>query len=373
MNPKKMAEYMLARLLTAIAKGVRAAPLILSGPPGTAKTATPRLAFALLQAYLKKKYKGKKEAFFEVLDMASLMPEDFTGLPHPTDDGTTAYYPMQRLAKFTGDAWGILVCDDASAAQQATQIVMFGLLSPDACVGGHQISPNVLIVVTGNRREDKAGAFNLPSPIINRCEVRTDLTCDLQAWTDWAMENGVPKIIPAFLQYKPKLLVMLPAETNDAAGRFPTLRAWTNLGYALEAAKKSDTLRATAVGFVGEGPGIEFHAFHELREQIDPKAILAGSPVPEGVREDPAKAFSLATALAEEAAVADDREDACVKLLTILGETLGTEYGAGGIRHYLQIDSDSPTVISKVSWSNKLKKGSPGEHLYEAVCESVLE
>lgn len=376
MNPNEMAEYMLCRVTTAVELGVPPPPIILSGQPGSAKTATCRLAYDLIRIWVKATpgYRSRK-VNFEAIDMASILPEDMVGLPY-NDNGVARYAPMARLAKFMPEKdFGVLTCEDITAAQPAVKVVSYGLFGPDRTVGGHKIGDNILLIATGNRREDKAAAFDLPSPVANRCEFRTDLMPDLKGWTTWALANKVPPIIPAFLDFKREHAIMHP-EKADSAGRYPTWRSWTNLGYSLKAMEQAKCLDWGAQAFVGEKVALEFVAFARLRQTLSPAAIFDGEPIPDDLWEDPGKARSLVTALAEEAASRnasdDDLGKAGFTLANLLGSVPEQEFGACGLRHYLKILPQASTILSELSWSGKLK-ATPAGKLYDDVIESILE
>jgi len=345
-------------------------PSIWLGPPGTAKTMTARMVY---EAMLEK----HKDAVYVLMDMASLLPEDFTGLPY-RDGNVTRYVPFDKLYSIMvqpdgSHPYGVLNMDDFSAAPPATQIVGMGILGPERMVGGHVLSKNVIIIATANRREDKAGAYTIGSATLNRCSVRTDLRPTRESWGKWALANNVPGVVVAWLDYRPSAGFTNDVQKDsDDYGRFPSYRAWYNLGIGMEASK--DCMPQWTESMVGRGASLEFMAFFNLRSSLDPKAILEGKLLTEDerddIRRDTSKATSLATALAEHASE-DGSQDLARKLLEALAVNLSAEFGACGLRHYLNLNVSNLQALNNANWSGKME-GTPGGALYASACSALL-
>lgn len=243
--------------------------VFLMGPPGIGKT-------ALLTDVAKRM---GPEAVVEILDLTSRSPEDIGGLPF-RENGETRYSPQSWAIRMSKpDAVGCLVFDDLPAATSATAIAVRQVVL-DRRVHDVRLAPGILIVVTGNRREDMAGAMTLPSHFRNSiCTL--ELEPDFSSWSSWFLSNGGVSDIPAFLRWKPDMFAMLPKQA-DTLGRFATPRTWTLFSKSLPSALESNCVSEVAAGFLGEGVACEYLSFRE---------VLFGLPDPEWVYQNPKEAI----------------------------------------------------------------------------------
>jgi MoxR-like ATPase len=277
----------------------------------------------------------------EVRDLCSHLPEDLLGLPW-RDGERTQYCPPTWLARLSRKGvQGVLVLDDLAAASPAVQVAAFKLVL-ERRSGDCAISPNVKLVATANRREDKSGATMLPAALRNRCYIET-LDVDAEAWCEWAAQQKLHGDVPAFMRWKQAHLSHLPKDA-DERGAFATPRTWEMLARALPAAKATDSVVDVASGLVGNGVATEFAAFVQLREALpDPRAVLenpeqAMPTPPPGTQPD--KIIAVCTAIAECAApLSVDKKHAAelpYKFMHALCHVSsgGREYAAAGILTY---------------------------------------
>ena len=245
--------------------------VLLLGPPGIGKTS---IAYEVLKRMREK----HPDAKIEVLDLTSRAPEDVGGLPKRED--VVIYTPQRWAAEMAKPGTkGIIVFDDLPAASPATAVAVRQAVL-DRRIHDCVFSDDVLILVTGNRRGDGAGANTLPSQFRNAvCILEVEPSFD--EWTNWFINSGGDVTIPSFLKWKPNLFSTLPKDA-DAKGSFATPRTWAMLSRILKAAKASGNLSQVTSGFVGEGPGLEYIAFAE---------VMANLPQPEDVFADPEKAL----------------------------------------------------------------------------------
>lgn len=280
-------------------------PLLLLGPPGTGKTSIgPALADAMT---VRRRLKDPEAepASCTILDLSSRLPEDIGGLPF-IKDGVTHYAPQSWLARLCKPgAYGVLVLDDLPAAATAVQVAVRQLVL-DRAVGDHKLSPDIKIIVTGNRREDKSAASTLPSHFLN-CVTVLEVHIDLDEWTAWYHQQvGLAPIIPTFLGLKRNFLSQLPAQ-GDKNGSFATPRSWAKLGAEFEASRKLGSLREVAMGMIGEGVASEFMTYVEIRANLVPPDEILRNPqkaIPDPIVyfDRPDKAHAAVTGIAETAA-----------------------------------------------------------------------
>jgi len=310
-------------------------PLFFLGRPGIGKSA---LAQAIGAAERARAEAAGTAGLTVRRELTGHLPEDMSGVPFMvtfTFDGSdqrfTDFCPpkfLGQLAKGAGpggsDPYGVLVLEDITQAQRAVQTACFQLVQ-ERSMGDLELSPNVRIILTGNRASDKAGARELPSPLRNRvCLI--SLEPELEEWMYWAASQSLPAVIGGFLQWKPSFFSQLPTQQDKENGQFATPRAWHNVGLLYDASVafgKGDLgpLYTVSAGLVGVGVATEFVAFIRLQKELpNPKAVLddpeKAMPSPP---EEPDRLAALVTALGEFAALNQTKDKKIyIKLLLAL-------------------------------------------------------
>lgn len=254
--------------------------IFLPGPPGVGKTALCQM-IADRMAEIDAKELGipvsELRRVTEILDLTSRLPEDIGGLPFR--DGEAAMYAHPAWAIAARDAQSGVVCFDdlpaamPSVANATRQCVL------DRKVHGCRFSDRVGILVTGNRREDKSNATELPAHFRNTV-LMLSVEPNLDQWQEWYTETAFAKTLAdgrpsldlgiiGFLRFKPAFFSQTPAH-GDSRGSFATPRTWHMLGRAMAAVNTADsgTTHVLAHGLVGEGPAVEYAAFQMIRSQL---------------------------------------------------------------------------------------------------------
>jgi hypothetical protein len=285
-------------------------PYILLGPPGIGKSAIPTLVAEMMTKYVQSRQPAAGPAICRILDTTTKMPEDIPGLPHIDKDGpnpVTRFASQSWMAELCEPgAYGVLCFDDGTQALQSVQLAMRQVLLQRE-VHDAKLSDNVLVIVTGNRREDKSGAAALPAHFINACSLHT-IQPDFASWALWYGEqSGLDPVVPSFLRWRLVHFHKTPADA-DSMGRFATPRTWAKLGARLPNHRNHpERLLELSAGLVGEGVGIEFVAFVNTRSQlVEPERVLQDPeralPNPKATLDTPDKAYALITGLGEAAA-----------------------------------------------------------------------
>lgn len=244
-----------------------------------------------------------------VRDLTCKDPVDIPGMPWkktmPDGSVVTSFAPVEDdLPFYQEDAVGVLMLDDLPVASPAVEIAVRQLVLFRE-LNGRRLGDGVVVIVTGNRKGDGAGARALKSHFRSAVLV-VEFEVDLDSWNVWAGEQGLPGVLSTFFAWKPSLFSQEPKDA-DEAGSFACPRQWAFVGHNLDAFRASGALLPAIAGLVGQGPATEFVAFVNIAAELpDPAKVLANPagviPNPGAVLDGPGKRYALCSALSEEAA-----------------------------------------------------------------------
>jgi hypothetical protein len=292
-------------------------PVMLSGPPGAAKTES------------LEQLSTELEAGFVPVAVATRPAEDFSGIAVPENMVTTLVTKVASNFAETGEVqWGkiaaelqkpsasqgvrqepmswltrairlgetrpggcIVLLDEFGCAKASTQAAMLSLVQSRYC-GDTRIPPTVAFVAATNPVDQSAGGWELPLPTISRWVHVPWPGPSTDEWTSWLLNKSlsgsaevwrgkagqeVRALVAGFLNKLPHLLCEVPSYAANN-GAYPCPRSWFNgalLLAALRAQGCSATLQHTALsGAVGSGVSTQFFAWVEESGLPDPDEIL---------------------------------------------------------------------------------------------------
>jgi len=216
---------------------------------------------------------------------------DFTGVPSVVD-GETIFNAPRMFHKFRkGTGAGLIILEELPQAPISHQTWAAGFVL-ERKTSTFELDPEVRIIVTGNRVEDRAGAKQLLGHLSNRM-YEFNIDTSLDDWCDWAMGNGVDHMGIAFMRLRPGLL-----NDYDAARSVnPTQRAWTQLFTEVPNDLPTDLYLMAAEGKVGEGPAAEWVAARDMMHKMPSVDTIRMHPEVTEIPEEPAVRYAVATAL----------------------------------------------------------------------------
>jgi MoxR-like ATPase len=234
------------------------------------------------------------------LRLSQLAPTDLRGLPVaiPANQengnlGTSTWYPPEFLPS---SGVGILFLDELNMAPPAMQGVAQQLIL-DRRVGAYQVPDGWYIWAAGNRKEDRASVFEMPSPLANRF-LHLEVDVDFNSFKTYALGTGFHEQIIAFLSYRPSLLHKL----NPQHHTWPSPRSW-------EMASKLHSANLAISPAVGRETAAEFDAFVALYQNIpDLTLIIAGQGDHINFPKEPSARYATTIGLTVRA---NDAEEAC--------------------------------------------------------------
>lgn len=235
---------MLDEVITAALERREYTVVFLHGPPGSAKS-------ALVNSAAMRHGMGFADVRLSIKDTV-----DLTGVPRVDEHGRTIFAPPGWLPK--GGKW-IIFLDEYPQAMMSMQNVG-GQLIYDRKAGDYEVPADCIIVLAGNRQQDRAGTTQTPQQINNRC-VHIDV---VPYWPDvqehWIAAGYDPRVIYCvdLLERKGESILCVPSKDAPA---FPSLRTWQAcsniLGMNLPTVIRNEMLE----GAVGKGAANELIGF----------------------------------------------------------------------------------------------------------------
>ena len=233
--------------------------------------------------------------------------EDLLGVPTVEDlvrclpDGASRAYKVTRWALpalLDPTHPFILFIDEPNRCEPAVRNALFQLITGRTTTSGFALPKGSLVVMAGNRLEDRAGVRTLDTAFNNRCG-HFELQVDVEAWLDWAQaQPDFSPIVRAFIARHPGHLLRFDGSSPHPQQATP--RTWAGLGTALDRAPES--LRSILpMGLIGAEAGQLFKAFLKHENVVPTVAQLLRDP--DGIAlpgpRDLDKAWILATALSD--------------------------------------------------------------------------
>ena len=234
--------------------------VVLSGEPGTAKTATIKPAFDELY----------------VIYGDAMNPEDVHGVVVQNGD-TMSRMPMsfvQRLnsAASAGKKAAIFI-DEMNNMDEVGQRACMRIFN-ERIVGDTRLHPDVRIIGAMNP-PDQAGGFDFNSALTNRFKV-VHWKADVNRWIDYiiGLSNTHAKAAGYFASAKHKAQ-QFPATEAARQKKWASMRSWTMALADLHYLPQDKGLRIESLaGYVGEGAAIEYCQWEEKLDLIDPEILL---------------------------------------------------------------------------------------------------
>lgn len=154
--------------------------------------------------------------------MPTMLVEDF-GIMYPNGDDMLHYklpdwFPSEDRTDIPDT--GILCFDDRNQANADLQKVLANICQARN-LHGKPLKKGWMVVSTGNRQSDRAGANRVLSHLRNR-ETVYELETHLDDWCSWAIDHGVKSEVISFIRFRPNLLHDFDAQRDQN----PTPRSW---------------------------------------------------------------------------------------------------------------------------------------------------
>ena len=200
-------------------------------------------------------------------------PTDYKGMP-TVIEGLAEFLPfgdLRRMIEATVPT--IVFLDDIGQAPQCVQAALMQLIEARQ-INGQKVSDHVLFMGASNRRTDKAGVGGMIEPLKSRFKGIVELQVDLECWTHWAIEHGMPPEIIGFVNFRPDLL-----HTNEKSldlVEFPCPRTMVAAGEWINIGRRDLKTMAMAIG---QGAAIDLVGFMKVFNDLPDLNGIIDDPI----------------------------------------------------------------------------------------------
>lgn len=237
------------------------------GKPGIGKTEIPRGVAADLKIGFKR------------LVVPQYDEVDLRGVPEVNERKRTTFYPTEELPYADRDGErGILMADELPSGKPGVQIIWHQLMDSGTLGTLYKLPPGWIILATGNRSEDAAFVYELPTTVRRRTAVYT-LEPNYADWKKWAIDSH--EIEPEVLEYLRRnegdFIIFDP---DAASTNYALPSTWHKLSRYLRALKRrtEHPTVESIVARIGEGAGAKFHGWYKIWKEVpDIDRILDGT------------------------------------------------------------------------------------------------
>lgn len=327
MRPKHIEELIDTLCQAPVKPGQRKMSLYIEGPPGGGKTQVCLQSAARNNRFLV----GPTEN--GILHPIMMEPVDLSGVPSVKDGRTYWNPPSWAIHEIPKGFDGTMVLVDEFAQGDQPMQKACASIFEEHRIGNAILPEGTVVVATGNRVQDRAGASKILSHVRRRF-AKVTFDSDLDDFERWGQATG--KIIPEviyFLRFKPGCLNNFdPASEQQYASQ----SGWEKVS-SIYPVLSERVVDQTITGLVGAA-GNEFLAFakvwEELANKFNAKEILkdvAKAPLPKPNQLD--IMWSLVGSIAEHV---KDKPAAVINEAVKYFNRMSQEFAYVGCRHILR-------------------------------------
>ena len=276
--------------LHAYIKAGKTKPVLLWGPPGIGKSAA-------IKALADELEYGFIDARLSQLD-----PVDLRGVPSISGSTTQWNVPSWLPNEKIHGKRGFLLLDEPFTAARSVLNACYQLLH-DGALGDYVLPGGWIILAASNRAEDKAGVVGtLDSAVLNRFATHFEIVPDVQAWSEWALHNGVQDELIAFIRFRPECLHEYPdGGIQKGTVAYSTPRSLVAASDILTLGLDANIEQAALEGAVGPAVAAELAGFLNIVRTLPDVAGILRDPKGADIPTETSTLYALASLLGKRA------------------------------------------------------------------------
>ena len=231
---------------------------------------------------------------------------DLRGIPNMMNTDMLKTIPYAWVIYFTQPkAHGVIFFDELNLAPPTVSGSAYQIIN-DRTVSDRRIADDVLLIGAGNRLQDKANVFEMPSPLKDRF-AEVEIGASAEEWCEWASGKVNPHFV-AFINWKPNLLYNPDVKRGDKASTPRGIeRASKLLGEDADI-NSQDSFELISIS-VGEAFAAQFQAYSKYFAQLNWEKIYTKPETVKAFEVD--KVYAVAGGMTDQflKGVKDDRFD----------------------------------------------------------------
>lgn len=235
----------------------------------------------------KKEVMDNVEDYFVYLDirLAEYDPSDIKGIPDLEGETVEWKPPLWIKMICQEGAKGLVFLDECNLAPPTVQKAFYQLVL-DRKLSQWSLSDGVWLMGAGNRAgKDRANIHEMPGPLKDRFGtvelIRPEggMEEDEEGWVSWAVEHDLENRVIEYIasQHGRQNLFNFNEDAKEDADVFATPRSWEKASNTIQAQDgdlTKDEMELIVATEVGEDVAVEFRAFLDVRDKVDPNRFL---------------------------------------------------------------------------------------------------
>lgn len=225
-------------------------------------------------------------------------------------------FPLEGMSLPKGKAGWIIFLDEFNSCNRSVQSAAYKVVL-DRMIGQAHLHPKARVVLAGNLATDNAIVNDMSTAMQSRV-VHLEVAMMKKDWVEWAVEAGIDSRVITFIEHRPSLLNSFNPEHSDKT--YPCARTWEFTSKIIEGDSFERNLLPLVQGAIGEGAGLEFFNFCQLKDHLPTIQQIVSDPQGCEVPSKPSHRYALASLITE--GITSQNADAVMEYLL----RLPTEY-----------------------------------------------
>jgi len=242
-----------------------------------------------------------KEANLLVIDvrLSQFDPVFLLGLPDVKKDLAELIpfdiFPLEGQPLPEGKAGWIIFLDEFNSCTKAVQSASYKIVL-DRMIGQAHLHSKARVVLAGNLATDNAIVNEMSTAMQSRV-THFEVEMTPRDFLDYAITEKMEPRMITFLEHRPSLVTKFDPEHNDKT--YPCSRNWETVSKAITGTDFERWLLPLVQGTVGEGAGLEFYNFCQLKDHLPSFGSIVANPDTCEVPDKPSHRYALASLIVE--------------------------------------------------------------------------